>query len=606
MIAKVIPAIRLPAKASETYDYSVPAPLVADVVPGAVVIVPFAGRKIPALVTAVAQDGQTTRPLKEIFGFSQGLSPLPAYVVPLWEKMAKVFATTLPRLVWTALPPIPSRAIRTASMGTPGTLPAEPISPPQKPSSFFVNGPDDELKAVKNAVLAAGEGQVLILCPTIQDAMAWSKAVGGAAVYHSSLAAGNRYGIACATANGTVRAVAGTKSAVFLPWRHLAAVVIVSAGSSSHLQEDSDPRFDARIVAEALAVSTGARVLAVDSLIPVGFTEKGSDGRWASANSPLPIEASIHDLRSAAKAAKARVLLCEPLVSALDAAIDNDERVLVLLNRRGVSSSYVCRNCGNAMLCPSCSVPLAVHSDRQSCPSCERLYPLPESCPACKGNEFKPVGFGSKTIADALRKRYPTTKILHVDRDTVEAKPDAVQIVVGTTAVFRVLGPIFKPFDLAVETLLSAGTSRAGIWSVEDAARTLRSLASVLSAEGKLHVQTFDPSSPSLKVLSDPSAFIESEINERKAFAYPPLNPLITIHGALPDEKDLWDKAQALRAVLAQKMPAASVTEPAWSRPKVFRNKYRLTMAIKIKGNASYEGLAALLPNGFAAEVRLA
>lgn len=604
MVAKVVPAIRLPAKASETYDYSIPEAIAPAIVLGAVVIIPFAGRKIAGLVVAVSKQTDHQKPLKPIIGFAQGLSPLPAYVFELWKTLAENFATTLPRFAWTALPTVPSRSIQ-ASCVAPfvvGKTSATPAS--SKPAVVFVNEPADELTMVRKVLSAAKGRQVLVLVPTVFEAQAWAKSIGNSAIYHGALATGAKYNLACATCNGTVSTVIGTKSAVFLPWHDLFAIVILSAGSASHLQEDSDPRFDARVVAEELAKATGARLVALDVLPPLGMTSAGSGGRWEQLNSPRPVLAKIYDLHDAAKAARSRVLISEGLESSIDEAVSDGKRVLILLNKRGVSTAYVCQACGESVSCPSCKVTLTVHSDRQSCPACDRLYPLPEACPKCASGTLKAVGSGSKTLYAALAKRHPMAKIVHIDSDTWSSKPDDAQIVVGTTAIFRALPPGFKPFDLAADALLGAGTGHSGIWSVEEAGRILRSLSATVGRDGSVHIQAFDATSPALKALADPSEFLLGELAERKAFGYPPARKLVTIYGAHDSEETVLGQATALGRELAEIYPDAEFDEPAWSRPKLFRKKFRLTITAKLKPNGSLAGLARRLPPGFAGEAK--
>ena len=125
MIAKVVPAVRLPFRANETYDYLIPPPIATAVQRGSVVVIPFAGRRISGLVVSVAEISSHAAPLKEIVGLAQGLSPLPEYVVDLWTKLAGMFATTLPRFVWAALPTIPARAIHVSSASPVDVIPAK-------------------------------------------------------------------------------------------------------------------------------------------------------------------------------------------------------------------------------------------------------------------------------------------------------------------------------------------------------------------------------------------------------------------------------------------------------------------------------------------------
>jgi primosomal protein N' len=634
MIAKIVPAVRLPVKASETYDYQIPANLTPAIGRGSVVVIPFAGRKIGGLVVSISETTAHNKPLKDIVGVAQGLSPLPSYVVELWTRLSRLFATTLPRFVWAALPTVPSRAI----------VPTNPPYPPlpqgrgniQSPlfekegsdvrsdpdfqiidaiktsgvggvpaSFFFINSSLDALKFVKNAIAAANGRQALILVPTVDEAAAWAKTIDNAMVYHSSLAIGAKYDLVCAARNGTAKIVIGTKIAAFLPFSDLSQIVIVNAGSSSHLQEDQDPRYDARVIAEELSRATGAALTAIDPFPPLGFTPNSAVGHWQFANQPKRFEPIIHDLHDAAKAAKARVLISDGLETAIDETVGNGGRCLVILNRRGVSTAILCRDCGTIVACPSCGIPLTVHQDRMSCPSCDRLYPLFDACPKCNGLDLKAIGSGSKTLFEALKKRHPLAIVAHVDRDSWQTDLDAAQIVVGTTAVFGSMPPEHKQFDLVADALMGAGQMRSGIWSTENSARVLRTLASFLTLTGKLHIQTFDRSAPALAALTDPMGFLAKELEERAAFGYPPAGTLITIYAAGIDEAVLWKHSLDIIEIIKSHLPLAISHVPTWSRPKKFRGKFRLTIIVKLPHGQDPHDLVQYLPTGFSAEVRM-
>ena len=646
MIAKIVPAVRMPVKASETYDYQIPANLTPAIGRGSVVVIPFAGRKIGGLVVSVSETTAHNKPLKDIVGVAHGLSPLPSYVVELWTRLSRLFATTLPRFVWAALPTVPSRAVVSTNppyhplpqgMGNIQSPLFEKERVGRVPSFFFIKSSLDALMFVKDAIVAANGRQVLVLVPTVDEAAAWAKTIDNAMVYHSSLAIGAKYDLACAARNGTAKIVIGTKIAAFLPFGDLGAIVIVNAGSSSHLQEDQDPRYDARVIAEELSRATGAALTAIDPLPTLGMTPNGSEKRWTFANEPKDFEPVIHDLHDAAQAAKARVLISDELETAIDETVGNGGRCLVILNRRGVSTAILCRDCGTMVNCPSCGTPLTVHQDRMSCPSCDRLYPLFDACPKCNGLDLKTIGSGSKTLFEALKKRHPLASIAHVDRDSWQTNLDAAQIVVGTTAVFGSMPPEHKQFDLVADALMGAGQMRSGIWSTENSARVLRTLASFLAPTGRLHIQTFDRAAPALAALTDPMGFLAKELEERAAFGYPPAGTLVTIYGAgTPSrhsresgnpisldwtdaqygldprllggdkitEEALWNTAVGLVQTLRSKYQKIAVGDPQWSRPKKFRGKFRLTIAVKFPHGQDPHDLVQYFPAGFAAEVR--
>lgn len=601
MIARVVPAVRLPYKAREMYDYLVPENISPAVKRGSVVVIPFAGRRIAGLVIGTFEKSETAKTLKQIFGLADGLVELPPYVVDLWTDLSKEFATTLPRFLWTAMPTVPARAL---CKSVPAQVSPAGLTEKFVPASFFVNSPEEFLSQLKVLIENNSGRQALVLVPTVEEAVLLSKALGNAVVYHGSLADGAKYNFARAANSGRPATVVSTKSGVFLPFRNLGLVAIVSAGSQSHEQEDSDPRFDARVIAEKLALAAGARVCAFDPLPPLGMTPSGSGGRWNLSNRPLSFPALVHDLHDAAKASKSRVMLCDEVLAAIEKTITQGGRVLALLNRRGVSSSYVCADCGTTVNCPDCKVPLVIHHERTTCFACERSLPLPAACIRCGGLSYKTIGLGSKSLYDAIKRVYPDVSMVHVDRDGATTDDiGRAQIVVGTSAVFGSLPPNMFAFELCIDAHFGAGQARSGVRATETLARLARTLASWTKKDGELHIQTFDPSSPSLKALYEPDGFIAHELEERTAFGYPPAKTMLTLYGAGKDEDKLFKEANVLVAEMRSHMPYATCNEPVWSRPKLFRGKYRLTATIKVPNNSEYSKIIRLLPADFALKV---
>ena len=604
MIAKVVPAIRLPVKAGESFDYQVPSSLSSSIRRGSVVVIPFAGRKIGGVVIDISEKSSLDKPLKEIISIPNGLTTIPESIVELWTSLAKRFATTLPRFFWTALPEIPDRMMNNRDT-TPYSKNLNKVSGPgYLPRFVFANYHSDAFSIVNAAIKKSAGRQVLIVVPTVDEVLAWSKIIGTSNILHSSLATGAKYNLACATRNGSAKIIIGTKSSVFLPFSNLSQIVIISAGASSHLQEDSDPRFDARIIAQELATATGAQLTAIDALPPMGMTPSGSKNTWSFFNKPRLHKPIIHDLHDAAKAAKARVLISESLLSSIDETLGADGRVLIILNKRGVGTAYVCKDCGTIINCPDCDVALTIHHDRMSCFACGHLFPLAENCGKCNGPNLKPIGAGSKTLYDILKKRYPLRRLAHIDQDAWENSLDNAELVVGTTAVFSSLPPNPKPFSLVADALIGAGQAKSGIWATESTGRILRALASLLIPNGQIHVQTFDRTNPSLIALSDPMNFIDHELEERSAFGYPPANRLLNIYGAGSEEASLWKQALALNEQISTENTWAICQEPTWARPKLFRGKYRVIMTIKLPYGQNIDNLVQYLPAGFSAEVR--
>ena len=68
----------------------------------------------------------------------------------------------------------------------------------------------------------------------------------------------------------------------------------------------------------------------------------------------------------------------------------NDEQVILFLNRRGFATFVSCRECGHVLECDRCQVSLTYHSDGTArCHYCDKQIDVPQTCPECDSKYFK-------------------------------------------------------------------------------------------------------------------------------------------------------------------------------------------------------------------------
>src|SRR5699024_9513102 len=78
-------------------------------------------------------------------------------------------------------------------------------------------------------------------------------------------------------------------------------------------------------------------------------------------------------------------LLSRELIERLQHSLVRGEQSILLLNRRGMSTVVLCRECGHRLECPQCDIPLVYHKDRQEliCHRCDYRDDPPHRCPEC-------------------------------------------------------------------------------------------------------------------------------------------------------------------------------------------------------------------------------
>src|SRR5258708_13279683 len=112
------------------------------------------------------------------------------------------------------------------------------------------------------------------------------------------------------------------------------------------------------------------------------------------------------------------------LLEAISFRLENGEQTMLLLNRRGFSSSVACRACGERVGCVNCSLTLTYHrrDRRMVCHYCNYAEKVPSRCPKCQSEHIYFLGQGSEKVEEELHRELPKARIARLDRDTVSGK----------------------------------------------------------------------------------------------------------------------------------------------------------------------------------------
>ena len=296
------------------------------------------------------------------------------------------------------------------------------------------------LEAAAHALAADPEAQVLILLPEIALTQAVIARVtdrfgASPGEWHSAVAPPRRRTLWEDVAEGRTRIVVGARSALFLPFRKLALIIVDEEHDGSYKQEEGFI-YQGRDLAVARAHLQGCAIVlasATPSLETLWNAEQGRYG-WLKLSArhgaaTLP-EVSLVDLRETPP--ERDHWLSPPLVAAMTETLVRGEQTLLFLNRRGYAPVVLCKACGERLTAPDTDSWLVEHryTGRLVCHLTGFSMPKPDRCPHCGAKEsLISIGPGVERVEEEARERFPDARIAVFSSDTVSSGQSARDLV---------------------------------------------------------------------------------------------------------------------------------------------------------------------------------
>jgi primosomal protein N' (replication factor Y) len=470
------------------------------------------------------------------------------------------------------------------------------------------SGKTEVYLAATDAALQRGRGAI-VLVPEIgltpQTMSRFESRFGDrVAILHSALSAGERRDEWQRLRRGEARVCVGPRSAVFAPVAGLGLLVVDEEHDASYKQ-GSDPRYDARDVADRRAEAAGA-VLVAGSATPRPESwlrlERIQLPERADGASLPPVEVldmRERDGREGPLHVRTRAALAEVAAGS--------GKAIVMVPRRGWSPHVSCRDCGRAWRCPNCDVSLVLHRARRDlrCHHCGHSEAVPHSCPDCSSVSVARHGAGSERIADLVASLIEPLPAFRLDSDAVSGRGAHARILaeferapagvlIGTQMVAK--GHDFP--DVVLSVIVDADSSlRFPDFRAEE--RTFAQVAQLAgrsgrgSAGGRVLVQTLAPEAEAIRCAArhDAERFLEAELRRRHELAYPPYSTLIRIELSAQGAAVADGAAAQTAARIRPLLPAgASLLGPA---PR-FRLRDRERRQIVVKAPEREPAVAAV------------
>ncbi len=349
--------------------------------------------------------------------------------------------------------------------------------------------------------------------------------------------------------NGNAPIVVGTRSAVFAPIPNLGMIAVDEEHDGSYKQGES-PRYHARDTGIMRAKSLGIPIVLGSATPSIESYTSARSGRYRlhslsrrPTGGTLP-QVRLVDLRKEVSSdPKTPELLTRDLTAAIGERLERGEQTLLFLNRRGFSSVILCRDCGKALQCPHCSIPLTFHREggsRVQCHWCDFGAHPPNRCSSCESDRVGYFGVGTERVEQAVKARFPQARIQRLDRDAVRRavayervframRSGDIDVLIGTQMVTK--GHDFPKLTLVGVLVADVGLHLPDFRASE---RTFQLLTQVAGRAGRANlsgeviIQTFRPDHFAVQCARehDYAEFYRREALARERMGYPPYRRL--------------------------------------------------------------------------------
>ncbi|MEX0895080.1 MAG: primosomal protein N', partial [Balneolaceae bacterium] len=368
------------------------------------------------------------------------------------------------------------------------------------------------------------------------------------AVLDSRLNQRERYEAWNGLRSGEKQVVIGPRSAVFAPVKNLGMIVVDEEHDSSYKQFDPAPRYHARDVAIMRANIENAVVVmgsATPSMVTLHGVRKKKHTLLQLTSRPesgmgMP-EVKVLDLKHYRSAMRGPLTV--GLYEAIQEALEKEEQIILLYNRRGYASYLQCEDCGHIPQSPDCSVSLTYHKKKNMllCHYSGYARKADTHCENCGSGSMEAKGSGTQQVEDEISGLFPGAKILRMDRDTTSGKHahreiyetflnGKADILIGTQLVSK--GLDFP--NVTVVGVLSAETELA-FPSYRSGERMYQLLSQVAGRAGRgtkagfVYVQTWKPDHRAIRYAQEHDFwnFSREELAQRETLMYPPFSRMI-------------------------------------------------------------------------------
>jgi len=378
----------------------------------------------------------------------------------------------------------------------------------------------------------------------------------------------------------------GTRSTVFETDGHYDCVIMVDDEDASYKQEQT-PMYETRQVLISRSEVYGFDIAFIGATPSVELMRLAEEKKIKLATQ-APVGVSHLQLVDLTQYKYLPGMISPPLKDALDSALKQKKKSILILNRRGSYRLTRCVECGFVLKCQHCDSSL-IYSRSEGkflCRHCTFSLPGESVCPQCKKPSWRSQGIGVEQLQTELKKIFPLVKITAFEREEKRTKNPVTNlsadfdILISTQAVLRFQGKInaravaFIDFDSELNRLDVRSAFNAFRLAVHAAA----------FSEDKVIIQTRNPGHYVFQNLSKAKIenFYQEELKLRQEFGFSPFKHWIKLSWRGKSEKLTQQNSQeAYNALVEKKDDSLHLTPPMPDAVGRKRDQFRFNVMVQ-------------------------
>ncbi|MBO4942562.1 MAG: primosomal protein N' [Muribaculaceae bacterium] len=440
-------------------------------------------------------------------------------------------------------------------------------------------------------------------------------------IYHSKFSDNERVELYRRILNCKEPIVAiGARSACFLPFERLGLVIVDEEHESSYKQYDPAPRYNGRDAATMLATMHGAKTLYGSATPSVETYYKAVHGKFGLVKLlerydgvSLP-QIELIDMKAERRKGKVSGFLSHRLLDATLSTTGAHKQAILFHNRRGYAPMARCRMCAFTPKCDFCDVALTYHrrDNKLQCHYCGAEYQVPTVCPECKEPTIEIVGYGTERLEEEIAASFRDRKVLRMDLDTTRNKDGYSRIIdefsqhkadilVGTQMISKGLdfGEVELVGVLNADSLINFPDFR----SAERAFNMIEQVAGRAGrrdGKGLVLIQAYNPGHHILEYATthDYEAFYNHELEERRAFNFPPFSRIINIY-VKHREASTTAECASIYAASLRKIFGTRISGPQEPNVGRIQSMYIRKIMLKAEPSISMKQVKTILRNEY-------